>query len=435
MRRTQHGMLALALAGGSLLAGCATDDETALTLTGPAANEAVASLFVRYVALGNSITAGYQSGGINDSTQLRAYPVMLAQQAGFGSVFGVPLLARPGCPAPFTGPLSPVRVGGVPASVCALRSTPAPALVQNLAVPGAQIGSALNRETAANALTTFVLGGRTQIEAMEAANPTMVSVWLGNNDALGAALGGTTALLTTLANFQTNLTGIADRIAPTPAGQRGAVVLIGTVDPQVAPALQPGAYFFLAAQATNGRFGGPNGPQVSPSCAPGQPGGSNLISIQMLSDPVYAQDGVGIQCSNDYMPPNAPAGYFPGRYVLTQAEAAAVSARVAEFNTATQSLATQRNWIYVNPNALLPLNDPNAIRKCQALPAALQSGNPATIQQAIVTTCPSADAAIGFGTLISYDGVHPSTAAHRLIANAILTQLNTRFSVQIPTIN
>ena len=47
-------------------------------------------LFDRYVAIGNSITAGFQSDGINDSTQRQAYPALLAKQMrtryGFASL-------------------------------------------------------------------------------------------------------------------------------------------------------------------------------------------------------------------------------------------------------------------------------------------------------------------------------------------------------------
>ena len=35
-------------------------------------------MFKNYVALGNSITAGYQSAGINDSTQRQSYARLLA---------------------------------------------------------------------------------------------------------------------------------------------------------------------------------------------------------------------------------------------------------------------------------------------------------------------------------------------------------------------
>jgi lysophospholipase L1-like esterase len=59
------------LLAGGLLAGCGEG-----RVTPPEQN-----LFERYVALGNSITAGVQSDGLNDSTQAQTYPVMLAPRA------------------------------------------------------------------------------------------------------------------------------------------------------------------------------------------------------------------------------------------------------------------------------------------------------------------------------------------------------------------
>ena len=56
------------------------------------------AMFTNYVALGNSITAGYQSGGINDSTQRRSYANLFAQAVG--TRFAYPQLAAPGCPPP-----------------------------------------------------------------------------------------------------------------------------------------------------------------------------------------------------------------------------------------------------------------------------------------------------------------------------------------------
>jgi len=51
-----------------------------------------------YVALGNSITAGYQSGGINDSTQRQSYALLLARQ--MGTRYAYPALTMPGCAPP-----------------------------------------------------------------------------------------------------------------------------------------------------------------------------------------------------------------------------------------------------------------------------------------------------------------------------------------------
>src|SRR4051812_38927160 len=56
------------------------------------------SIFQSYVSLGNSITAGYQSGGISDSTQQRSYAVLLSKQ--MGTRFAYPSLLNPGCPPP-----------------------------------------------------------------------------------------------------------------------------------------------------------------------------------------------------------------------------------------------------------------------------------------------------------------------------------------------
>ena len=61
---------------GLLLAAAACNNDQ---LNRPFATTPVDPLFARYVSMGNSITAGFQSGGINDSTQQQSYAVLLAQ--------------------------------------------------------------------------------------------------------------------------------------------------------------------------------------------------------------------------------------------------------------------------------------------------------------------------------------------------------------------
>lgn len=51
--------------------------------------------FTRYVALGNSLTAGYQSGALTAVHQQYSYPNFIAQQAG-SATFEQPLLGYPG---------------------------------------------------------------------------------------------------------------------------------------------------------------------------------------------------------------------------------------------------------------------------------------------------------------------------------------------------
>jgi hypothetical protein len=422
IRRTLSIFALAALAGAG---GCADTD----AVVRPGADTPGGELFGRYIAIGNSITAGFQSGGINDSTQVRAYPVLLAEQAGVRQTFGVPLLAGPDC-APLAAPFSTVRVPSrvpTPPGIGCLRIGQAPRTVNSLAVPGAVIASAMNLEPAANALTTFVLGGRTPADAMVAAQPTLVSAWLGNNDALGAALSGDPARLTPLANFQTSLDALVQRLRD--SGARDAI-LIGVVNPSVVPALQPGVFAWLVKQNPQTAPLLPN--PVNDNCAPVGAGGqpnlpafTNLVSLQVVGarHPVTNQF-LEISCASD------------AAFVLTPAEQNEISTRVTAFNNAIQQQATANDWIYLDPNTLLTpfLTDPAAIRKCQTLQQALVTGDPAQIAQAVVNTCPSPDPAQGFGNLISFDGVHPSNRAHRLVANALIEAINSKHQRNIPTL-
>ncbi len=130
MRRTTR-LLGATL--GAVLAATACNNES----VNPATKTLADPLFERYVSMGNSITAGLQSGGINDSTQERGYPVLLAQQ--MGTVFFDPLMTRPGCPPPFTNVFTGARVGtGSTGSTCfgrAQQPVPPP-YINNTAVPG-----------------------------------------------------------------------------------------------------------------------------------------------------------------------------------------------------------------------------------------------------------------------------------------------------------
>jgi hypothetical protein len=389
-------------------------------------------LFARYVAMGNSITAGFQSGGINDSTQMESYAVMLAGQAG--AQFNAPLLRSPGCPPPFVAPFGP-RIANLADDTCLLRDPAVRGPVQNVAVPGAQIASALDFEVAANALTTLILGGRTQVEAMRDADPTLVSVWLGNNDALAAAIAGIPALLTPLQAFSAQAEAVAAEIAATNAQD---AILLGVVDAvAAAPILQPGAYFWALYQQDTGAFGGK---PVLDNCAPvdfatGQPNplAANMVSFAIVADVNFP----AISCD----PATYPAG-VPTQHLLTVEEQQVVRTRVAEFNAVLEGIADANGWIYIDPTALFVpalMDGPpfNRIRKCQALQTLPPGATMEQFQQAVLQSCPVPPEFGGapnfFGDWISFDGVHPAAPAHEALTNAIIARLNAKHGLSIPT--
>lgn len=435
MKTRRPARRARAVAALALLGACVGDGDRLLVPEAPAGG----AMFTRYVSLGNSITAGYQSGGINDSLQIRAYPVFLALRAG--TTFESPLIAEPGCPRPFLAPLGVTgRVGTADSCV----RTNNPRVTQNVAVPGARIADLIQVPGGQlGQLQTLLLGPRTQLQAMRQANPTFVSVWIGNNDALEATVGGilgpraagADSSLTPLAAFQARLNVVVDSIrAVSPQG----VMLVGVVNAIAgAPIIQPGAYFYAAADPATRRF---QGKPVNLNCSPvnllGQlnPLSRNLVSFAIVNDAAFPE----INCD-----PNAYGAGDPrrGAHLLDTQEQVVVTERVARFNGAIQQAATANGWLYVDPNEiLLPFLEQRdaqgraqALRKCQGLATA---ATPAQIQAAVLNTCPvtgPTEAPNFFGSLMSFDGVHPSTEAHRVLAREFAVRINQKYGTTLTT--
>jgi len=422
----------VALAAALSLSACVGDGDTPITTFDPVRG---GELFSRYVAMGNSITAGFQSGGINDSTQLRSYPVFLAQKAQvFPSLFSPPLLRTVpiagGNPCPRLM-VAPLTFGPATTGTC-VRITDT-RFTNNLAVPGEKIGDLLHFDPAATSapLHALIMGGpKTQLEAMAELGPSFVTLWIGNNDALAPALGGLPAGMTPAALFAARADSVANAIA---AAEPLGAVIIGVVNPVLAsPLLQPGAYFFLARDPVTKEF---NGKLVNDNCSPvnilGQPNplAANMVSFQIISTAIPE-----INCD----PASAPAG---GAYLLDVAEQAVVADRINAFNAALSAEAAEHNWVYLNPNAVvaaqLAVKDANGrytqVRKCQDLATATTA---AQFQAAVLNSCPvtgPTGAPNFFGALISFDGVHPSTAAHVLFANALAAAINTKYGTTLPT--
>ncbi|HEX6589218.1 MAG TPA: SGNH/GDSL hydrolase family protein [Longimicrobiales bacterium] len=391
-----------------------------------------AAFMRRYVALGNSLTAGYMSGGINDSTQQLAYPVLLAERARVG--FVVPSLAMPGCPPPLLGVLDrdasgelardsagrvvleADRVGGGTSSSCALRISRSEP-VQNVAVPGAKIADAVDLDrpgNATNTLTTLLIGGVPQVEAMALANPTFISVWLGNNDVLSGALTGDTTRMTPVDTFAYYLERVSNAIG---AQQPGGVAFIGVLEVTVAPVLQPGLYYWVADSL------GLSPKPVSDDCAPVDSlGAINPLASNTVSFLAYRDDDIDvISCD--------PAA----EYVLTAAERLAVAERVQAYNSLIQGQTQERDWVLVNAQAaledeLLTSSRFNRLRTCEDLEAGLPFDELVDIFEA---QCPHPDAPNFFGSFVTYDGIHMSGAAHEILADEMARVLNSHYTLTL----
>jgi lysophospholipase L1-like esterase len=418
MTRTTKLFAAAAL-GIVLGASACQNDE----LFRPANFTPIDPLFERYVSMGNSITAGFQSAGINDSTQSQAYPVLLAN--AMRSPFFPPLLNRPGCPPPFTNVFTQARVSGGTPTTCALRkpSVVPPPYVSNTAVPGAEVLDIYNNlDTASNSntLTTFILGGLTQAQMMARAQPTFVSIWIGNNDVLGAATsatnGGDTTKITSVANFQTRSTAAFDAVAA--AGPRGAIV-IGVANVTLIPFFSRGATYWAIKNGLVPGAAFPATMAVDNNCAPivtgipGARGDSTLVPFPygaLLLGTAQAGFPATLSCS-DTIP-----------RVVVPAELRKLLATVAAYNAFDSTQAVTRGWAWVNPNPLLAAlaADTAQVRAFPYFPQG-NAGDTVALRRP-------------FGRGFSLDAVHPSASTHKTIANALRTAINAKYGTSIPAI-
>lgn len=401
-----------AAAAASLLFAAACHDEEVFL---PPTTQIVDPLFERYVSMGNSITAGFQSGGIYDTIQSAAYPVLLARAMGT-PVFVAPLMSSPGCPAPYTNVFTQTRRPGPPCALRKAQANPAP-FVNNVAVPGAEVMDAVaNTDTASNsnALTNFFLGGLTQTEMAARVQPTFVSVWIGNNDVLGAATNSTNAgdstKITSSANFNVRyaaMMGELDNIGPNGA------ILIGVANVTAIPFFTPAATYWAIK---NGLVPGASFPAlmtVSANCAPiatgipGARGDSTLVPFP-YGGALLAAAGAGQARNLDCADTVAR--------VVVPAELRRLVASVTSYNQFISQQASARGWAYYDPNPTL-----DSIKTVAA------AFRPFPLFAQACTTNP-------FGTAFSCDAVHPSSATHRLIANKLRQAINAAYGTTIRVI-
>ena len=375
--------------GGLVLLGC---DQADLD---PPEPPPAGDQFASYVAIGNSITAGFQSDGLTDSGQNASYAVKVAEQ--MGTEFNSPLINDPGCPPPITNPLTGERAGGATDETCALRQTPSPEVLHNVAVPGAaavDVFDNFDEDSNANELTLLLLGGRTQIEAVAAAEPTFVSVWIGNNDLLNPALSGDPARATTVSTFRDRYAAVLDSLDSIGV-ERGVLMAVGDVT--LLPHLSPGAAYFKAKQ--EGQL--PPSFTVDDSCRPDQAGTTTLVPFRYgfgtLLRAAQGGQAVTLDCVDD-------------EEVLTGTEVQTFRARVQGYNQFIEERAQERGWAFVDLNPIFA-----SLRESGDIPSFPNVNAP---QEA-------------FGAYFSLDGVHPSDLAHDVVTNQVIEAINATYDTDI----
>ena len=191
------------LLGGVLLYGCARYDDAPTRPTYDSSFP-ISSM----VTIGNSLTAGFQSGALFLDGQNASFGDLIAEQLGLGPLTHVDI-AYPGIsstpgygrlelvfgtdgPDMFTSVYDTVTFDPTPL----LDNLLYPAPYSNLGVPGALLQECLDVTNAATSLAgnpffEFILRSiGTQLQQAITLGPDLATFWLGNNDILGYATSG-----------------------------------------------------------------------------------------------------------------------------------------------------------------------------------------------------------------------------------------------------
>lgn len=415
-------------------------------------------LLNKYVAIGNSLTAGFQSSGMAEDFQMHSFPYFIARQIGQGSSFQQPLIAAPGIGStPGKTPLK-LQNGNLVADdltvdpLTLLKNALLPRPYDNLGVPGAALADVMNATNATSAaggpnpffdmvLRNPNFGNTTMLQQAILLNPTLITLWIGNNDVLGAALdGGNLDLITPSDDFKANFTALLTALRQnTKAGIVMANIpyvtdipfvnmldivfatspTIGITEPApmiFGPDLQPVDFslvgktgFFLPLLTEETGVVHVTLPALSAyQQGLGVPDSAALVNMglipQIASGIIAGLKGAGL----------TPTGLpLPGNLTLTADEAATIKDAVDEFNNIIATLAAQFQVPLVDANSMLTQLNASGLDGYTGRFVLIDPVN----------------------TAFSLDGVHPNNGGYAIVANAFIDKINQSFGLSIAKVD
>lgn len=408
--------LLLALAAVLTWNGCSSEDTN---VSGPTSFGSIDP--TTYVAVGNSLTAGMQSGGVVEEFQRYSFPNLIAAQLGTTS-FVQPLIPAPGTGAIMTlRSISPVSIvtGEVNVTLPANASHPAP--YHNLGVPGAILFDAIDESSIAQRaqqrgnpyyllyMRDQDLFGKSLIEQALKLKPTVMTFWLGANDVLGYVTSGGTR------GTNTGAGGGEPGKLPT------ETVVFRTL---YATALNT---IKTASPATKVIVGTIPNPTIIPYCTvvprkiPNPQNPTQLLSIYYKKNDGSVEE-VG---NDDYVLLTAKAQIEIGgfgftranplesAYVLDKDEVAIARAATNEFNTIIKEEAAKVGYAVADV-----ASEFETIAR-DGYHAAGESYSFAYIS----------------GGLFSLDGIHPTSRGHGVLANIFIASMNKTYGANIPYVD
>ncbi len=386
------------------LTACSNNGPSNTTPSRSAQQAANAGNFTSVYFLGDSLTAGFQSDSLIDTSQPNGWANLTATQIGFP--IALPLIASPGAPNQLTlVSLNPLTLGMLPGATTGrddfnLQPT-------DVAVPGFLVNDVLNTPpvvapaTGQEAITQLVLGfpgfanGTSLSAAQQAAagNPTTIFLWIGNNDALVADETGLTSSMTPLATFTSQYQALITYLQ---ANTNAHLIIANIPDVTAVPYLTPAPYVLAQVSAETGV------PTAELSAILGI-GAGDLVNPEGTSEiPAILQAALAGKAAG----PISDAGF------LSAAEVVQVQTMVTAYNSVIAASAKTAGATTVDINGLFAQTTAKGI---------VENGIPGT------TTF--------LGGVFSLDGIHPTNTGYAVVANAFIDSINSQLSKTYPEVN
>lgn len=357
--------------------------------------------FSKFVTLGNSLTAAYQNGALYESSQMYSIGKLIADQVGVP--FEQPIVADPGTGGRLE--VQALTATGIQIYTNTNQGEPKNLNLNrpynNLAVPGAFLYDVANATSSttcysyvfggqANPLFDLVLRGQgSMLTQAKSLNPTVITLWIGNNDILGHATSGATIPYTPATNFAFLYNALANEIANT-----GAKVVVANIPDVTSIPFFTTVGPTLAAQGINAVWAVRGVGDTIPVSVM-----TNYLTLRAID---LLNQGKGLTKSNP----------LPSSVVLDSLEALNVKSVINDYNTTISAIANAKGFGLVDANALL-----NSAKSGLTV-----NGIRFTTQY--VT-----------GGLFSLDGVHPTSRGYAIIANEFIKVINQKWGSDIPLIN
>jgi hypothetical protein len=407
--------LALAILG---LASCKPTIDT------PAPSKGTAD-FTRYIALGNSLTAGFSDAGLYLEGQKNSYPEMIATQmkAVGGGSFSTPFFPE----AQFNGSgylKLTALVNGVPTIVpetsnLAIRGqvggvnlyTKYTGNIENFGIPGIQLSHAKipgygTKNNYYERLLTDATINTPYLDFVTAKPWTFFSNWLGNNDILGYASAGATGTAPTpKGTFASQYAEVITKLTST--GAKGVVATI--------PDVTKIAYFntvtlqtlLAAINAT------PTGKDVKDIYIQTGAGTSRPATAEDLFTLTLSSAGVMGKPNGSNIPYGLhPANPVESHFVLDKTEIAVVNDFVTSYNNSIKDIANAKGLAIMDAYSML--NEYGAGKMVNGIPVS---------------------AAFIKGNLFSLDGTHLTPLGYAITANAFIAAINAKYGSSIPAVD